>query len=275
MIASVAKTTAAALLCAVVSLPAQAASTAEIDTLFEAIGTPRLLEIMRIEGMDQADELATGTFGARAGAFADTAGRIYDTERMAETFRAEFDTVLADVDVTPLLDFFASDTGRRIVSLELSAREAMIDPDIEEAAEFAAARMEDDNPDRRALLDRFINTNDLIELNVMGAMNASVAYYQGLFSVGEATLSESEILAEVWSQEPDIRADTTTWIFAYLGLAYEPLEDGDIEAYIAMSSSAEGRALNRALFEGFDDVFNEVSYLLGRATVTFGQSEEL
>ena len=275
MFAFAAKTASAALVIAATALPATAASEADLDTLFEAIGTPRLLEIMRVEGMDQAEDIANDMFAGRSGSFDSVASRVYDTTRMTETFRAEFDAVLADVDVAPLLAFFASDRGRQIVSLELSAREAMIDPDIEEAAETAASRMEEDNPDRLALLETFVNTNDLIELNVMGAMNASVAYYQGLMSVGEPTLSESEILSEVWSQEPDIRSDTTTWVFSYLGLAYEPLEDGDIEAYIAMSSSPEGRALNRALFEGFDDVFNEVSYLLGRATVTFGQSEEL
>ena len=266
---------AAALICFGFAQPVLAASEAELDTLYEAIGTPRLLEIMRAEGLDQSRELGTDMFGARGEDFVGMAGRIYDTGRMGETFRAEFDDALADVDVTPLLTFFASDRGRQIVSLELSAREALTDSGIEEVAEEAAERLPDENPARRALLETFVDTNNLVDLNVMGAMNASVAYYQGLVSAGNGDLSEGQILSEVWSQEPEIRADTVTWIYAYLGFAYDPLEDGDIEAYIEMSSSPAGKALNRALFEGFDDVFNEISYLLGRATVTFGQSEEL
>ena len=266
---------AAAILCVASVAPAFAATEEELDVLYEAIGTPRLLEIMRTEGMDQSLELGTDMFGRRGPDFMELAGRIYDTGRMGETFRVAFDEALADVDVTPLLTFFASDQGRQIVSLELSAREAMMDPDVEAAAETAAERMPEDDPARRALLEQFVDTNDLVDLNVMGAMNASVAYYQGLVSGGEGSISESEILSEVWAQEPEIRADTLQWVYAYLGFAYDPLEDDDIEAYIAMTASPAGRALNRGLFEGFDDVFNEVSYLLGRATVTFGQSEEL
>ena len=255
--------------------PATAATEAELDALFEAIGTPRLLEIMRVEGMEQADEMAGDMFGDGAGSFAPLASRIYDTDRMARTFRVEFDAVLADADVGPLLDFFGSEQGQRIVSLELSAREALLSPDVEEAAEQAALTLIDEDPDRRALIEGFVDANDLIELNVMGAMNASVAYYQGLADAGDMTLPESDLLAEVWAQEPDIRADTTTWVFAYLGMAYEPLSDDDLRAYTALAASREGRTLNRALFEGFDDVFNEISYLLGGATVRFGQSQEL
>ena len=88
--------------------------------------------------MGQAEDIAADMFAERAGSFESVASRVYDTARMAETFRAEFDATLADVDVAPLLSFFASDLGRQIVSLELSAREAMIDPEIEEAADRRA-----------------------------------------------------------------------------------------------------------------------------------------
>ncbi len=257
------------------ALPAAAASEEELDRLFAAIGTPRLMEIMRIEGLEQAGELADDVFGPGGDGFASLADRIYDTGRMKRTFRVEFDAILADREVDGLLDFFASDQGRRIVSLELSAREALLDPDVEAAAEEAAARMETDAPARRALIETFVETNDLIELNVMGAMNASVAYYRGLNDAGRMDVPESQILSDVWAQEGDLRAETTTWIYAYLGMAYEPLSDDDLTAYTEMSQSPAGRALNRALFEGFDDVFNEISYLLGGATVRFGQSEEL
>ena len=257
------------------ALTASAATEDELDRLFEAIGTPRLMEIMRIEGLEQADELASEMFGPGGAGFASLADRIYDTGRMQQSFRVEFDAVLADEDVEGLLDFFASDRGRRIVTLELSAREALLDPDVEAAAEEAAARMEEDASGRRALIETFVETNDLIELNVMGAMNASVAYYRGLNDAGRMDVPESQILSDVWAQEADIRAETTTWIYAYLGMAYEPLADDDLTAYTEMSQSPAGRALNRALFEGFDDVFNEISYLLGGATVRFGQSEEL
>ena len=38
------------------ALPASAASEEELDRLFAAIGTPRLMEIMRVEGLEQAEK---------------------------------------------------------------------------------------------------------------------------------------------------------------------------------------------------------------------------
>ncbi len=255
--------------------PAAAASEAELDTLFEALGTPRLIEIMREEGIATSMESVGELFGPQGSGFRDLASRVYDTDRMESTFRVEFDDILSDVDIEPLLKFFASDRGRQIISLELSAREALGDAEVEAVAERAAEALPNEDPARWALLEEFVATNDLIDLNVMGTMNASVAYYQGLIEAGEGDVTEDQILADVWGQEPEIRDDTTTWVYAYLGMAYEPLTNDDITAYIEMSESPAGRALNRALFDGFGVVFEEISYLLGRATVTFGQSEEL
>jgi hypothetical protein len=89
----------------------------------------------------------------------------------------------------------------------------------------------------------------------MGAMNANYAFYMGLVEgdAFEEDLTEAGDPADVWSQEAEIRADTEEWVYSYLTLAYAPLSDEDIDAYIALSRTAEGRALNRALFGTFDD----------------------
>ena len=244
--------------------PAAAASKVEIDALYQAIGTPQLIEIMRVEGLEQADELQSTMFPGRGGWDA-VASSIYDTDRMAATFRAEFDATLANSEIDPLLAYFASDDGARIISLELSAREALLDKDVEAAAEDAFAALPEADPERVALLEEFVSTNDLIELNVMGALNASMAFYNGLADGGGFDMSEADVLREVWSQEPDVRADTRTWIYSYAALAYQPLSDEDLRAYTALSRTRAGRDLNRALFAGFDAVFNEISHSLGRS----------
>lgn len=73
------------------------------------------------------------------------------------------------------------------------------------------------------------------------------------------------MLAEVWAQEPDIRAETESWLYPFLALAYKPLSDADVEAYLAFSESEAGRAMNAAMFAAFDEVFREISHDLGRA----------
>ncbi|MGI9393227.1 MAG: DUF2059 domain-containing protein [Boseongicola sp.] len=262
------------LVVAAVSMPASAATDVEIDALYEMIGTPQLIEIMRVEGLDQAEELHATMFPGRGGWDA-IASSIYDTDRMAATFRTEFDAALATSDVETLLEFFASDLGKRIIGLELSAREALLEEDVEKAAQDAFDALPNDDPERAALLEKFVLTNDLIELNVMGALNASLAFYTGLADGGGFDMTENEMLREVWNQEPDVRADTESWIYSYAALAYQPLLDSDLEKYNELSRTPAGRDLNRALFAGFDAAFNEISFSLGLAASQFVQGDDL
>ena len=258
-----------------VAPPAQAASEGELDTLFRALGTGELIDILRIEGLEQSDELRESMFPQRADGWNRIASSIYDTRRMAAEFREAFDAELAESDVTPLLEFFGSDLGEKIISLEITAREALLDEDVEEAAKDAFLSLPERDGTRADALAAFVETNDLIELNVAGALNASLAFYRGLADGGSFDLTEEVILRDVWAQEPEIRQETTEWILPYLALAYEPLSDGDLEAYQALSTSKAGKDLNRALFAGFDVVFNRISYSLGSAASRFMQGDDI
>lgn len=257
------------------ALPAAAATEDELDQLYEAMGIPELIALMGEEGRQQAGDIETDMLGGRGGAAWQAAvGRIYDEARMAAAFRIDFDAMLGDLDIAPLLEFYATETGEQIVALELAAREAFLDPATEAAAEEAVREMRLDDPDRADLLADFVAKNDLVDLNVMGGLNSSLAFYEGL-SAGGFDMSQSEIMEEVWSQEPFIRDDTSTWIHAYLGLAYDPLTDEELEAYFELTQTQAGRALNRALFEGFDRVFVEISRDLGVTAAGFSLGEDL
>ena len=255
--------------------PALSATDAELDTLFDAIGTLELIEIMNSEGVDQSDEIRESMFPQRGRGWRPIVESIYDTGRMADEFRAAFDAELADSDVTPLLAFFTSELGREIIALELSAREALLDEDVEEAAREAFVDLEADDPERHGAIEAFVDDNDLIELNVAGALNASLAFYRGLADGGRFGLTEEDMLRDVWAQEPAIRAETTDWMLPYLAMAYEPLSDDELQAYKALSMSEAGRDLNRALFAGFDTVFNRISYSLGSAASRFMQGDDI
>jgi hypothetical protein len=253
-----------------------AATEAELETLFDAIGAPELMQIMREEGLEQAEDLRDEMFPGRGGSgWTAIAGRVYDTDRMTATLRAKFDAELADTDIAPLVQFFTSERGREIVRLELEGRRALMQPGVEDAARETFERLEDDADPRVGQIQRFVVANDLIELNVMGAMNASLAFFQGMAAGGGFDLGEEQMLSEVWSQEADIRDDTTGWLYAYLIFAYQPLDDADLDAYSALSETAAGRGLNRALFAGFDRVFVDISFSLGQAVSQFMTSEDL
>jgi hypothetical protein len=130
---------------------------------------------------------------------------------------------------------------------------------------------------RMAMLERFIEVNDLVESNVSGALNSSYAYYRGMIDGGafEGEMGEGDVLADVWSQEADVRADTEEWVYSFLALAYQPLPDAELSAYTAFSATPAGQDLNRAIFVAFDKMFVDISHALGLATARYMVGQEL
>jgi len=269
---------AVAVAAAFASVPALAADAVKTAELGEALGLPEIVRIMRAEGLDYGAEMQEQLFPGRGGSgWTEAVKRIYDPEVMEAAVTARLAADLDDEQVATLLEFFASERGRTIISFEVSAREALLDPDIEAAAETRLAELRADEDPRLDLVARFVEANDLVESNVMGAMNSNYAFYQGLVE-GDAfpgAMTENDILADVWSQEDQIRFDTEQWVYAYLSMAYQPLSDADLEAYIAISETPSGRSLNRALFEGFDDMYVAISGALGLAAARFMGGQDI
>jgi hypothetical protein len=259
-------------------LPVAGTAHADAAALFRSLGMPQIIDVMREEGVEYGETIRTDLLQGQGGAsWSATVSDIYDADDMSRQMLDGFESRLDGVDTDMLLDFFESERGRRIVELEVSARRALLDEEVKEAAEAAAADLADARPERHALLSDFVEANDLVESNVIGAMNANYAFYMGLMA-GEAfgeDLTESEVLSDVWGQEAQIRTDTEEWVYSYLTLAYDPLSDDDIAAYIALSRTDEGRALNRALFGAFDDLFVDISRRLGEGAARFLVGEDI
>ncbi|MEM1130581.1 MAG: DUF2059 domain-containing protein [Pseudomonadota bacterium] len=248
------------------------------DTVLDVLQLGALLEIMQEEAIQAGADLETDLLGGRGGTgWTRTIERINDADVIETQLRDEFHAALSDDQVEPILTFFESESGKRIVTLELSARRALLDPDVE-AMNLEALAGELQSP-RMPLLDRFVEANGLIDRNVAGALQANVAFLEGLQAIdgGGAAVpaARDDILAQVASQEPEIRADTTEWVYGFLYLAYRPLTDETLEAYIAFSESEAGRALNDALFDAFDLVFVETSRQTGEALARVMASEDI
>lgn len=248
--------------------PAASAETTQSDVLFDALGLPQMIEIMRTEGLEYGEQIGTDLLGDRTSPAWDAAvSTIYDTQLMETGMRAALGTALADSDVDNMIAFFGSDQGQSIVALEVSARRALLDEDVEDASKEAAAIAAQDETERFQKATDFIAANSLIEANVAGALNANFAFYLGLMDGGTFTaeLTEDQIIADVWAREDEIRQSTTEWVYAYLLMAYQPLSDDDLDAYIAFSQSEAGQDLNTAMFAAFDEMYISISRGLGQA----------
>jgi hypothetical protein len=246
------------------------AAESPVQRLGMALLLPDVLAVMQEEGKVYGNSLAEQYFINDGGNdWQRTVGDIYAPERLAPIFETalEADLDLSESDVQPMLDFFQSPLGRRIVALELSARRALLDDNVEQAAHRKLEDMRAEEAPRLTLLQDYLAANHLIDMNVASALNANIAFMRGLDSTGifEREISEEEMLAEVWGKEEEVRGQTEDWMMMFAALAYAPLSDADIEAYTEFSRRVPGVALNRALFAGFDAVFEQVSGDLGRA----------
>ncbi|HBD91645.1 MAG: ribosomal protein L21 [Rhodobacteraceae bacterium GWE1_64_9] len=261
-------------------VPTDAKVVTEIRALGQVLQIDGVLDVMRAEGVEYGATLRDEMFAGKGGAAWDaTVAQIYDPLRM----RAEFDAALTkaladDAEVTAAATaFFQSPRGQKILELELEARRALLDEATEAAAKEAAAQMQAEGSPRFEALQRFAATNDLIELNVMGALNSNLAFYKGLSrggAFGDA-MTEEDILADVWAQEADLRAETEEWLWPYLALAYGPLSDEELQAYADFSATAEGERLNGAIFAAFDAIFLRISEELGMAAARQMQGEDI
>ncbi|KQB97997.1 ribosomal protein L21 [Loktanella sp. 1ANDIMAR09] len=263
---------------AVAPLWAQGRDADKVDQLFDALGMPQLIEIMREEGLAYGETLATDMLpGGRSAEWSMAVSAIYDVEMMTEEVRGVLGEALEGDDVDAMLAFFTSEQGVRIVGLEISARRALLDDAVEEASkENAAIAMMDETP-RFQMVQDFIDANDLIEANVIGALNSNYAFYTGLIDGGAmpAGITLETALQDVWAQEPMVRADTVEWLFSFLLMAYQPLSDEELEAYLAFSRSDAGQDMTNALFEAFNGMFDDISRALGLASSRFMLTQEL
>lgn len=269
------------------SWPAKAEQSAQaerVSVLMDLMGLEQIIAIMREEGLAYGHELEAEMLSGGGGAAWDMlVDRIYDADKMTAMLEQRFISSFGQADPAPLIIFFEGETGARIVELEIAARRAFMQEDVEEAAREAFRQVESDlaaqSPRRidphLSAIESYVEANDLIGFNVMGALNANMLFYRGLIDGGAMEMSEADIVADVWAQEEDTRAETREWVYAFLMLAYEPLEPAQINAYADLSKTAPGRAMNRALFEAFDLMYGEVSQALGLAVAGQMLGEEL
>lgn len=250
----------------------------DVRALFEDMGLYEILQIMSAEGLESATTMEADMFPGQGGAaWAAVVAGIYSADRLIDRFERNIPLDNFNPDTLAELNaFYDSDVGQRIAQGEVAARRAFLAPGAQDVAEAIVAERRAENDPRLDLLAEFNDVNDLVERNVSGALNANFAFFRGL-SDGDAfaaQMPEDLMLSEVWGQEPEIRNSTTEWLYAYQTTAYEGLSDGDLRAYIDISQTEAGRALNAALFQAFDIMFEQISYELGAAAAVFIAGEE-
>lgn len=249
---------------------------AQFEALMDAIRLSETVEILHTEGVQYGSNLIRDMMmDADTPGWRIRVGQIYDESRMRSLLTMGLTRELEKVDLQPLVAFFGSELGEDIITAELNARKAFFDEAVEMAARDRFEDMTDNDDPLVEQITTMMSDSDLVNFNVMGIMNSNLMLYRGLADGGAIDLGEEDILRDVWTQESSVRSESTGWIQGYFLTAYGAFSESDLESYAAFWRTEEGRALNAALFAVFDQMYEELSYLLGRAAAEHMSSEEL
>ena len=248
----------------------------QMKSLLDALKIAETVEVMQQEGDIYGTSLVTSMgLETDAALWGRTVRRIYDAEKMQALIITEIESALSETDLAPLLAYYGSQDAARVVALELSARRVFLDPDTEALAIARSEGLRADGAPLMARIETLIADSDLIGRNVAGALNSELMFYRGLNDGGAFDLSEDEMLAAVWAREEELRASTRAWMEGFLSMAYQQLSSQQLEDYAALWRTPEGRDLNRAVFAGFDRMYEDISYLLGLAVAREMRGEKL
>lgn len=258
--------------------PVAADRQADLDRLAEILHVEDMIEILSEEGMQYGETLALELFDGRGDEdWQRRLSHIYTQDQMNADFRAHFDPLLSDETIAAALAFFDSPFGEKLVRLEMSARLAISDPDVNAASEARLKAMIRNNDPLLPRVREYIKVYDLIDMNVASSMNETFEFLSAMGEMGALTddMTESAILADVWRDEPQIRADTTEWLMSYLTMSYSPLTEEEMTKNIAFGRTDAGRQFNNAMFRAFGEVYADISRKLGRAAAGYILSEDI
>ncbi len=266
------------LLAAATALVMSASSLAageHVDRLLRAMQVSEFLDILSDEGQAQGQSInETMLDGAGGSYFEAQMKELYDPVWMFEQMSNSVEQNMSEAQLEQAAIFFESDLGQTIISLENSARRALSDETIEDMARTVYDQTDREDAFFR-LVDEYVQVNDLIEQNVRGTISADFSFYRGL-AAGQGTFGDEEAwLAELLSQREETKKETSDWMYSFLLMAYQPLSEAQMRENIAFSRTETGRALNKALFEGFDRMINGISFQLGEAVAQAMQASDL
>lgn len=244
--------------------------------LMDVLQIRELSGILHEEGLKFGSQLNDEWLEGQGGAgWSQQVAAIYAPERISEGIRAGVEPALEGDALEDAITFFASDLGQKVIMLENAARRAMSDDAVDAQARAKFVENQGSPDPRLVQIGRMIDAGDLINRNVTSALNSNYQFLRALVDGNVYVMGDEEILIDVLGERDAITEDTTIWLGAFFSLAYSPLSLEELTAYADFSETAAGKALNNGFFAGFDPLYEDISYALGRAMALNMAAEEL
>ena len=247
-----------------------------ISDLYEALQMDRVNEIIRVEGIQDARGTGEAYLSKNTVArFVDQAQSVYQLETMEKDFKRLLTENLSISDAEAILLFYRSPIGKMASELEVSARVAISNKQIEEMAKIKFNEAVNLKNERLKELGSVIETLELVEQNLIGAYAAQFAFMYELSKLGLVNLSRQEMIDAITSDEEKLKSDILEWLMAFSHMAYSPMSDEEFNVYNDFSKSALGITLNKALFSVYNEMAKDQSQRLASILGEFMKSEDL
>lgn len=234
------------------------------DDLYAALKFDKVVDIIVQEGRDEAGDVANTYLEPQHHSdFIDKLAAYYEKARIAEQVKDLLREKVTSQDADRALAFYLTESGQLFAGLEVSARAAIMDQGVQEAAiEMAKSAASQEDP-KAAQIAKLISDMDWINKNMVSVFESQYAFLIRLAEVEGFNLNQAAIFDLLSEQENEIRTGINEWLQGFLFMAYAPTTLEQVTEYFAFLNSPTGRVLDAAFFDVFDQIDYGASVLMG------------
>jgi hypothetical protein len=253
------------------------AQTAMYDKLYTALHLNDIVEIIRDEGIDEANTMAKIYLNSQGQieTFGNDIDTLYNLTNLSTFVLDGMSSRLTENDAEVALVFYNGLLGAKIARLEASARLAISDSAVESMSIEIANSAGSQASERYKVLKKNMEQLDLVEHNMKGAFASQYGFLTELSKAADINLSQDQILSMLSGSEEELREEVSAWLMGYSYMAYQPLNDDDLQLYLDFLVSPSGKALNEALFGVFNALSVKTAGVLGQLIVSSRSVQDL
>lgn len=189
--------------------------------------------------------------------------KAFAPERLRAAMRTELLQELAVADEEEVLRWLSTDLGTRITRIE----EQRGTPEEQVRMEREAPKLLESLPKER--VDKYVRLADSVNAGESGAnmlinVTTAIAYGIAIASPHGDVAMVKAMREQMEAQRPQMVAALGQRSIAIFAYTYQPLDDEEIEKYVAFAESPAGRRYHEATTRALDKVFAHASVDMGR-----------
>ncbi|MCP4318242.1 MAG: DUF2059 domain-containing protein [Hyphomicrobiales bacterium] len=195
--------------------------------------------------------------------------KIFDPDLLFAEFEIAFTDTLSEKQMNEFAAFYRSDTGQRILKVEIAASNTEVKTYIKNNLVQILTDLED-NQRRKELFQEMDEATHATEMGTSLAMNLGLSLVAGMAAANNQTGPDilSIARAQIEAAREMISGKVQRSVLARLAYIYRDTSEDDLRTYIEFLRTGTARAVNETAIAATEIALEERGYLLG---VEFGR----